>query len=128
MRKYGGVFQLQLGPTLYYINFASSKTVEYILSNPKHLDKTDDYRFLRNWLGTGLITSTGTKWKNHRRIITPTLHFKILEGFVDVFNSTGNVLIEKLRKEVGKESFDILPLLSLYTLDAICGNVINYDL
>lgn len=64
---------------------------------------------------------TGNIWKKHRKIITPAFHFKILENFVGVFNSVNEILIETLRKETGKESFDIFPFLSLYALDVICG-------
>lgn len=127
-RKYGGVFLVRLGPLISYIVFSTPKSVEYILGNTKNLEKTGDHRFLYSWLGTGLLTATKTKWKKHRRVITPAFHFKVLEDFVEVFNSTGNVLVEQLRKEVGKKSFDIVPFFSLFTLDAICGNFAKRNL
>lgn len=101
--------------------FANHKSVEHVLGSTKHLDKSVGYRFFHSWLGTGLLTSNGTKWKKHRRIITPTFHFKVLEDFVEVFESTGNILIEKLKGEVGKKSFNIVPFFGLFALDAICG-------
>lgn len=121
LRKYGGVYQIQVGPIPPNVVFASPKNVELVLSSTRHLDKSLDYNFLHNWLGMGLLTSTGTKWKKHRRIITPTFHFKVLEDFVEVFNLTGEIFIDKLRSEVGNTSFNIVPYLSLYTLDSICG-------
>lgn len=125
MKKYGGVFQLQIGPTPPLLVFSNPKSVEHILGSTKHLDKALDYRFFHSWLGTGLLTSSGAKWKKHRRIITPTFHFKILEDFIHVFNATGDVLIESLRRECGKETFDIVPFFSLFALDAICGITIS---
>lgn len=121
--KYGGVFQLQLGPNDPFVVFASPDSIEYVLASTKQLEKSIDYRFFHKWLGAGLLTSNGAKWKKHRRIITPAFHFKVLEDFVDVFNSTSDVLIQNLIKHVGEQSFNIAPLFSLYTLDAICGKI-----
>lgn len=54
-------------------------------------------------------------------MLTPTFHFKILEDFIDVFNSVSNVMVKKLEKEIGKKSVDIYPYVTLCTLDIICG-------
>lgn len=56
-------------------------------------------------------------------MLTPAFHFKILEDFVAVFNEQSSILIDKLNKNVKKE-FDVFPLITLCTLDVICGN--NY--
>ncbi|KAJ9599645.1 hypothetical protein L9F63_026503, partial [Diploptera punctata] len=68
-------------------------------------------------LGTN---TKGQKWKSHRRLITPTFHFKILEQFVDVFNSNISILISKLKDCVNKDEFNIYPYVTLYALDNIC--------
>lgn len=116
---------MQMGPIDPFLVFASPESIEYVLASTKHSEKSSDYEFFHRWLGTGLLTSNGSKWKKHRRIITPAFHFKVLEDFVDVFNGTGNVLIENLRKQIGKDSFNIVPFFSLFTLDAICGEFLN---
>ncbi|KAF2886236.1 hypothetical protein ILUMI_19937, partial [Ignelater luminosus] len=59
-------------------------------------------------------------WKKHRKIITPAFHFKILEQFIEVFESNAKILIESLKKEVGKTSSNISPYIKLCTLDIIC--------
>jgi cytochrome P450 family 4 len=59
----------------------------------------------------------------HRRLITPAFHFKILEQFVDIFESASNILIEKLSKESGNKSVDIYLYVTRCTLDVICGKI-----
>lgn len=112
---------MSLSPFSTALVLAEDKYLEFILSSSKFVDKGLNYKPFRDWVGYGLITSTGPKWKAHRRIITPTFHFRILEKFVDVYNDVGEILIKKLRNEAGKNSVDVEPLLGLYALDIICG-------
>lgn len=96
------------------------KHIEVVINSSKHITKAFFYDYLMPWLGTGLLTSTGHKWKVHRKIITPTFHFKILEKYVDVFNKNGHILIERLSEKVNGPVFDICPYITEYTLDVIC--------
>jgi cytochrome P450 family 4 len=77
---------------------------------------------LKPWLNTGLLTSTGSKWISRRKILTPAFHFKILEDFVETFDTQSSVLVEKLRKFEGRGEFNIFPLTALCALDIICGS------
>ncbi|XP_065091259.1 cytochrome P450 4C1-like [Ochlerotatus camptorhynchus] len=101
------------------LNLSSTKNVEKVL-NTKIIQKSTMYSFIEPWLGKGLLTSSGKKWFHRRKIITPTFHFKILEGFVEVFNRGVDVLVEKLKVHDGGGEFDIYDYISLYTLDSIC--------
>ena len=64
----------------------------------------------------------GGKWRQRRKLLTPTFHFKILEDFIHVFNEQGAVLAEKLKGKVGQE-FDVFPYITRCTLDVICGKL-----
>ena len=93
------------------------------MTSPKFITKSDDYGFLMPWLGTGLLTSTGKKWSQRRKIITPTFHFKILEQFIETFDHQSDILMEKLREKMQRSrgcAFDIYPLITLCALDVIC--------
>lgn len=122
------MFQLQFGSFFKFVVLSSPENVEAILANSKHLNKSHDYRFFHPWLGKGLLTSNGSMWKKNRRIITPAFHFKVLEEFFEVFNSAGEVLVQRLWNEVGKDSFDILPHISLFALDAICETAMGISI
>lgn len=98
------------------------KFLEFILGSTKVLNKSYDYYCFLNWLGTGLLTADGPKWKPRRKIITPAFHFGVLEQFVQTFDSNGQIMIEKLQKEVGKDSVNIYTYITLCALDIICGN------
>lgn len=63
----------------------------------------------------------GEKWFTHRKLITPTFHFNILESFVDVFVERTRDFMEKL-EEIDKSDFiEISPYTQKLTLDFICG-------
>lgn len=93
---------------------------EQLLSSTVHISKLDVYSLLHDWLGVGLLMSDGRKWHSRRKIITPTFHFKILEEFLEVFDSQSTVLIDCLAEKAdGKTTMDVYPMISRYTLDVI---------
>jgi cytochrome P450 family 4 len=97
---------------------------EAILKSQKVLTKGNVYNFITPWLGDGLLTSTGEKWHQRRKILTPAFHFQILEKFVDIMSEQGEVLLDKLAEHDGKV-VDVFPLVNLYSLDVICGEIIS---
>lgn len=100
--------------------------LEEILSSNKILSKGIQYKLIHNWLGTGLLTSTGDKWRSRRRLFTPAFHFKILEDFSPTINAQSFILCNKLAKlsKYGR-SFDIVPVVTLCTLDIICETIMG---
>jgi cytochrome P450 family 4 len=120
-RKYGKMVHMKIGPVGHVLLASDYKFLEFLLTNNKIMAKSSNLKYLEPWVGTGLATvSGGPKWKMHRRLITPAFHFKILEQFVDIFESASNILIEKLSKESGNKSVDIYLYVTRCTLDVIC--------
>ncbi|KAF5277791.1 hypothetical protein FQR65_LT03771 [Abscondita terminalis] len=98
---------------------ADPKSIEFVLSSNKIISKSFQYRFFHAWLGQGLLTSEGTRWKTHRKLLTSAFHFRILEKFIDVFDTQSNILIQQLEIVKNKE-VDIFPYITLCALDVIC--------
>lgn len=121
MEKYGGVIKVWIGPE-FNILTSDLKDVEIILGGSKFNDKAEEYKALEPWLNEGLLVSKGRKWFKRRKIITPAFHFKILEQYIETFESQGKNLITNLNEmvKIGKP-FELYNLINLYTLDVICG-------
>lgn len=113
------------------VSLMRARVAEKLLNSTRDLDKANEYRFLIPWLGYGLLTSTGAKWHQRRKLITPTFHFRILEDFLRIINEQAELLVSILEKQEN-EAFDIYPYLSRCTLDVICetamGKSINVQM
>ncbi|XP_076297529.1 cytochrome P450 4c3 isoform X1 [Lasioglossum baleicum] len=103
-----------------FIFLYKAEAVQPLLSSSVHIDKSLEYQYLRPWLGTGLVTSTGEKWHSRRKLLTPTFHSGLLEVYLKTATKETGILISCLRKEVSKSSFDIFPYAKRATLDIIC--------
>ncbi|XP_070185260.1 cytochrome P450 4V2-like [Littorina saxatilis] len=114
-----GIFKLWLVTTP-VVGVTAAETAEVLLNSSKHIDKAVEYQFLHVWLGTGLLTSTGDKWRSRRKMLTPTFHFRILHDFLDVFNQQSSTLVAKLQRHVDQGPFDVFQDIALCALDIIC--------
>uniref|UniRef100_A0A1Y1MEZ3 Cytochrome P450 n=2 Tax=Photinus pyralis TaxID=7054 RepID=A0A1Y1MEZ3_PHOPY len=103
--------------------------LETIFRSAALLNKSNDYRFTHPWLGHGLLTAPGERWKKHRKLIAPAFSFEKSQYFIDIFEKHSCVLLEKLSKKVGEGTVNIYPYINLCTLDIICeaamGTTIN---
>ncbi|KAJ3656959.1 hypothetical protein Zmor_015997 [Zophobas morio] len=124
IENYGKTVKITIGPSVFPLMTSlvtiDYKFVKFVLSQNKILKKSQNYQFLRRWLGNGLLISDGDYWRRHRKILTLAFHTEILKDFVGVSESMGDVLIGKLGKYDGKSSVDVHRLVTLCTLDIIC--------
>nr|XP_014087247.1 probable cytochrome P450 4aa1 [Bactrocera oleae] len=77
--------------------------LQVILSSKKHTEKVFIYRLMHNFLGKGLITSSGEKWNAHRKFIQPMFHLTILERFIGTFADASQTLFENLHVSANQE-------------------------
>ncbi|XP_058117996.1 cytochrome P450 4d1-like [Anopheles ziemanni] len=123
--KHGMCLRLWLGTQLLVLS-TDPKDIEVLLASPKYIEKSTEYNFVRPWLGNGLLTSSGRQWQTHRKMITPTFHFKILEHFVEIFDRQSNTFVDILRLYAKSgETFDVFPLVTLCALDVICESAMG---
>uniref|UniRef100_A0A131YYE1 Cytochrome n=1 Tax=Rhipicephalus appendiculatus TaxID=34631 RepID=A0A131YYE1_RHIAP len=123
-QRYGRHF-IYLGFTP-LLTLYKAEYVEAILSSNKILAKGSQYSLLHGWLGTGLLTSSGDKWRSRRRLFTPAFHFTILEDFAETINAQSFILCNKLEKlSQSGANFDVVPKVTLCTLDIICETIMG---
>uniref|UniRef100_A0A182T8F7 Cytochrome P450 n=1 Tax=Anopheles maculatus TaxID=74869 RepID=A0A182T8F7_9DIPT len=121
-RAYPGIHRIWNGSTP-EVRINKAEYVEKLISSSRHIEKSTMYKFLSAWLGQGLLTSKDDRWFQHRRLITPTFHFNILDGFCEVFAEHGQLLVEKLSERVsarGKQPINVYPFITKAALDIIC--------
>ncbi|XP_028416571.1 cytochrome P450 4V2-like isoform X1 [Dendronephthya gigantea] len=111
-----------------FIGIFKAEFVEILLSSQKNITKMPLYTFLHPWFGEGLLTSAGSKWKSRRRLLTPAFHFKILNGFVSVYQKQSAVLVQLLQAKAGKGEFNIVPYITHCVLDIICETSMGFDI
>lgn len=117
---YGNVARGFLGYNV-VVFLTDPRDVEIILNSNVHLKKSNEYRFFKPWLGDGLLISSGEKWRSHRKLIAPTFHQLVLKSFVGAFNRNSFRLVDRLKKEMGRE-FDVHDYMSEVTVDILLGN------
>lgn len=119
VKKYGHFNRILLGPKI-IIFVGEPEDVEAMLIHGKTIEKSEEYEYTKDWIGEGLITSTGQKWFTRRKVITPAFHFSILQSFVEIFDRNADVLVNKMSQF---DRLDIFPLTLLCALDNICGEI-----
>ncbi|XP_005329250.2 cytochrome P450 4V2 isoform X1 [Ictidomys tridecemlineatus] len=121
------LLKLWIGPVP-MVALYNAENVEVILTCSKQIDKSYVYKFLEPWLGLGLLTSTGNKWRSRRKMLTPTFHFTILDEFLDIMNEQANILVNKLEKHVNQEAFNCFFYITLCALDIICETAMGKNI
>ncbi|GJQ86707.1 hypothetical protein Trydic_g14778 [Trypoxylus dichotomus] len=101
--------------------------LEIIMNSSVHITKSHQYDYLHPWLGQGLLTSAGNRWRLHRKLIIPTFHFKILENYLDIFVEKTHILLGLLDSKANGKHCDIYPDINHWTLDVICKTAMGVD-
>ncbi|KAK0181268.1 hypothetical protein PV327_003562 [Microctonus hyperodae] len=119
LSAYPSVIRVWLGNQL-FIGITDPELVKKVLLSPKTIEKGDVYRFIRPWLGKGLLVAPAATWRAHRKIITPTFNIRILESFVEIFVEQCEILIKEMEVELEGNEFDVFDYVSRCTLDIVC--------
>ena len=120
---YTRLVAIWLGPKLHVALF-DAHDVEVVLRS-RAIEKAEEYKFLKPWLGESLLLSRGNKFRLNKKLIMPSFHVNNLKRFLGVFNDHALLLVESLREKVGKEEFDIHSYLSTCTMDVLLETVMG---
>ncbi|NXU89460.1 CP4B1 protein, partial [Xiphorhynchus elegans] len=86
------------------------------------------YRFLVPWIGKGLLTLDGTKWFQHRKMLTPAFHYDVLKSYVTLMSDSVKVMLDKWdKKSTERKSVELFEDVSLMTLDSIMKCAFSFN-
>ncbi|KAJ6659456.1 hypothetical protein lerEdw1_018690 [Lerista edwardsae] len=106
-------------------NFSASLIIthpDYAKTLLARADPKDNmaYRHIVPWIGKGLLVIDGSKWVQHRKLLTPGFHYTILKPYVKLMAESTKVMLDKWEQLVTQEkSVDLFEHVSLMTLDTI---------
>ncbi|XP_031767123.2 cytochrome P450 4C1-like [Galleria mellonella] len=125
-KKFKGIFRFYAYPYK-FIMIYNPEDAEAILSGMKFSEKSIVYRIIKPWLADGLLLSSGAKWQQRRKILTPAFHFDILRQFHVTMEENSKQLTDTLEKNI-KETIDIKPIITEYTINTICETAMGTKL
>ncbi|XP_011864539.1 PREDICTED: cytochrome P450 4c3-like [Vollenhovia emeryi] len=124
--EFGDMFLVWVGLRP-FIFLYTAEAVQPLLNSSTHIDKSLEYQYLKPWLGTGLVTSTGEKWYFRRKLLTPSFHSGLLEVYLKTVKEETSVLISCLEK-IPNTWVDMVPYAKRVALDIICDTAMGYKL
>ncbi|CAH0668855.1 unnamed protein product [Spodoptera exigua] len=122
--KYGKVYRVHF-LSIPNVIVCDAKFAQEIVTGHEYISKGGPYKLLSSWLGKGLLTATGQRWKSHRKFLTPAFHFTILQNFLPVFCKNQRVLTEKLRELADGRPIDMFPIVALAALDNVTESIMG---
>uniref|UniRef100_A0A8C0HNR3 Uncharacterized protein n=1 Tax=Buteo japonicus TaxID=224669 RepID=A0A8C0HNR3_9AVES len=120
--EYPYAFPRWLGPVLPSLVIHHPEYAKSIFGQTgKYLHLSDvPYKFLVPWIGQGLLNLGGTKWFQHRKLLTPAFHYDVLKSYVALMSESVKVMLDKWeKKNTERKSVEIFQDISLMTLDSI---------
>nr|WOV89632.1 cytochrome P450 CYP4CJ4 [Rhopalosiphum padi] len=110
-----------------YVLLNNPDDIKILLSSTQHIKKGPEYGFLKPWLNEGLLLSSGQKWRNRRKLLTNTFHFKTLDMYNRSINKHSRILAGKLldASANNEEEISIAEYVTLCSLDIICDTIMG---
>ncbi|XP_017769643.1 PREDICTED: cytochrome P450 4g15-like isoform X2 [Nicrophorus vespilloides] len=114
-KQFKEIIALWIGPQLHVV-ILCAKYTEIILKNSRSTVKSEEYQFLKSWLGDSILISEGAKFRRNKKLLTPSFHVLNLKQYTHVFGEYAQKLNCDLEEKANGEEFDIHPFLSLTTM------------
>ncbi|XP_016054827.1 PREDICTED: cytochrome P450 4X1 [Miniopterus natalensis] len=120
VKKYPCAFLAWIGPFETFVYIYDPDYVKTILNQTDPKSRFL-YKFLIPLIGKGLLNLNGSKWFQHRRIITPLFHFNTLKAYVSIMAQSVNIMLDKWEEICGTQdtSMEVFEDISLMCLDTL---------
>ncbi|CAH1183262.1 unnamed protein product [Phaedon cochleariae] len=123
-KNYPSPLRLWFGPKL-ALMITDVDQAQKIMSTMKFSTKDDVYRFLEPFDGKGLITSSGSKWRRDRRLISPLLIKKNIVKYFPYILKHTKILIDILRNDNVGSFFNVEPLIHRCSADFVNETILG---
>ncbi|XP_030679724.1 cytochrome P450 4Z1 isoform X2 [Nomascus leucogenys] len=119
MEKYPCAVPLWVGPFTMFFSVHDPDYAKILLKrqDPK---SAVSHKILESWVGRGLVTLDGSKWKKHRQIVKPGFNISILKIFITMMSESVRMMLNKWEEHIAQNScLELFQHVSLMTLDSI---------
>ena len=136
---YSRRFKRTWGLSLIRLGFVTEGAVVLVTPNTvKHVLKTNFKNYVKGhqlngvlgeFLGDGIFTSDGTRWRTHRKVATQMFSKKLLKQGTKVATRQAKCLCDKVADYAKKgQAFDLQRLFYNFTMDTFCSIAFGVDL
>lgn len=119
----GRISYAWVGPVCLF-HISHPEDFQAVLTSHKCLKKAIPYSFLHN--DTGLLTSEPEIWKEHRRILNPTLGAKMVTSFLPILNVKLRKMVDLIEPKVGN-NIDIYQIMFKASLESVTCSTFGVD-
>ncbi|XP_014469181.1 PREDICTED: cytochrome P450 4C1-like [Dinoponera quadriceps] len=123
-----GIFLLWMGPQpIIYIY--KPDQFKAVLSSTVLIEKSVHYNFYKEWLGTGILLSSGKEWMQFRKLFSPPFHFN-MERFGVIISEKTEIMLKSLEKVITEnqgKAIDIIPILDHFSMDVVCEIILGIN-
>ncbi|XP_063388700.1 cytochrome P450 4g15-like [Cydia fagiglandana] len=124
LQEYGDLFRVWIGPDLnIFVN--DPDDIKTLLKSHKTSIKGPQYKYIRDYCGSGLLSGSGPSWRICRKTVLPNYGKKALEAYDEVINDEANETVRRLMAKSGGKTFDIYDDIVLGTTYTVCRTLMG---
>eukprot|EP00111_Clytia_hemisphaerica_P002396 TCONS_00006845-protein len=112
-----------------YLLTRDIKLIEKLLMSNTNIRKSDAYWILKDWLGSSILLTTGSHWRNKRKMMTPSFHFDILNDFFPTIETFTLKLCEHFENlAINGLSFDAYKVMKWHSIGVMCQTILGVEM
>lgn len=126
VREHGPIVRYRFGP-YDLVHVQDPEDIRHVLvKNHGNYEKSPSYAVLKEFLGTGLVTSEGSFWRRQRKLAQPAFHHRSLLGFAETMSRLSAELAEDWR--VSPRTVDVHEEMMRLTLRIVGHTLMSTEL